>query len=103
MKALILGLFLMISASAFASQHHVIDTLGSSSKGQFVAVEEYGYHPAERQYYVKIQIMNAWKNEYVSKPIEIKLPAAGQFGLDEARARAKRLAQDDLIKFNIQS
>ena len=103
MKAVLIGLILMIPASAFASQHHVIDTLGTSSKGQFVALEEYGYNPAERQFYVKIQIMNAWKNEYVSKPIEIKLPAAGQFGLNEARARAKRLAKDDLIKFNIES
>jgi predicted secreted protein len=103
MKALIAGLFLMLSASAFASQHHMIDTLGSSGKGQFVAIEEYGYNPTERQFYVKIQIMNAWKNEYVSKPIEIKLPAQNQLTLEEARARARRLAQDDLVKFNIQS
>lgn len=103
MKAFILGLFLMMATSAFASQHHMIDTLGSSSKGQFVALEEYGYNPTQRHFYVKIQIMNVWKNEYVSKPIEIKYPAQNQSGLDEARARARRLAKDDLDRFNIQS
>lgn len=103
MKALMVGLFLVMASSAFASQHHMVDTLGSSSKGQFVAVEEYGYNPTERQFYVKIQIMNAWKNEYVTKPIEIKLPAQNQLSLEEARARAKRLAHDDLVKFNINS
>ncbi len=103
MKALLLGFLLSISASAFANQHHVIDMLGSSAKGQFIALEEYGYHPIEREFYVKIQIMNAWKNTYVSKPIEIKLPAQNQLRLDDAREKARALAQDDLMKFNIQS
>ena len=103
MKALIIGLILVSSASAFASQHHVVDTLGTSSKGQFVALEEYGYNPTERNFYVKIQILNAWKNTYVSAPIEIKLPAQNDLSLTEARARAKRLAHDDLIKFKIES
>lgn len=103
MKALILGTLLSISATAFANQHHVIDMLGSSGKGQFIALEEYGYHPIEREFYVKIQIMNAWKNKYVTKPIEIKLPAQNQMSLEDAREKAKRLAQDDLIRFKIQS
>lgn len=103
MKAWIFGLVLMTSVSAFANQHHVIDTLGSSKKGQFVALEEYGYNPNSRQFYVKIQILNAWKNEYVSNPIEIKIPAQNKLTLKEARAKAKRLAQADLIKYKIES
>lgn len=79
----------------------MIDTLGASSKGQFVALEEYGYKPQSHSYYVRIKIMNVWKKEYVGKLVEVELPAHRPVFLDKARARAKILATDELKQFGI--
>lgn len=99
---LILFLFIVINASvSFAREHQVIDTLGSSSKGQFVALEQYGYKSLTHSYYVKIQVMNVWTEEYVGKSIEVEMPAHRPFMLDKARSRAKELAKDQLTKYDI--
>ena len=94
------GLSLLFSLS-FASEHQRIDTLGVSKKGQFVALEEYGYVPTRHSYYVTIKIMNVWKKEYVGSSIQVEVPAKKRQQLDQARQRAKELARTELEKFNI--
>lgn len=79
----------------------MIDTLGSSPKGQFVALEEYGYKSQNHSYFVKIKIMNVWKKEYVGKSIEVELPAHRPHFLKKARSEARILATDELKKFDI--
>lgn len=94
-------LFMLMAIPAFASEHQIIDTLGVSSKGQFVALEEYGYKSQNHSYYVRIKIMNVWKKEYVGKSIEVELPAHRPVYLEKARARAKFLAMEELKLYKI--
>lgn len=97
---LFLGL-LTLSGLSLASEHQMIDTLGASPKGQFVALEEYGYKSQKHTYYVTIKVMNVWKKEYVGKSFEVELPAHRPAFLKKARERAKILAQEELRRFNI--
>ena len=79
----------------------MIDTLGSSKAGQFVALEEYGYKSQTHTYYVSIKVMNVWTKEYVGKKIDVELPAHRPTYLKMAREKAKILASDELAKFKI--
>jgi predicted secreted protein len=101
MKNFILVLLTMISTLAFAREHQMIDTLGSSSKGQFVALEEYGYEHQKHSYFVRINVINVWTSEYVGRSINVELPALKSTDLQKARDRAKILAQDELNRFGI--
>ena len=100
-QLLLFTVLLTISALSFASEHQMIDTLGASSKGQYVALEEYGYKSQNHSYYVRIKIMNVWKKEYVGKSIEVELPAHRPIFLEKARARAKFLAMEELKIYKI--
>ncbi|WPU65128.1 hypothetical protein [Peredibacter starrii] len=99
-KLLIISLF-TLSVSAFAREHQMIDTLGVSPKGQFVALEVYGYKSHSHTYYVSIKIMNVWTKKYVGDSVEVEMPAYRPTDLSKARTRAKYLAHDQLSKFNI--
>jgi predicted secreted protein len=94
-------LLFFITGHALAARHQVIDTLGVSPKGQYVALEEYGYQPEKHVYYVTIKVMNVWKKEYVGEMIEVEQPAMSYKSLIKAREKAKSLAQDTLIKYKI--
>ncbi len=100
MKILFL-LILFMLPSAFAANKQKIDVLGTSSKGQFVAIEEYGYRPGTHMYFVTIRVMNVWKKEYVGDNIQIELPASRPYVLKKARAEALELAQNTFKKYNI--
>ena len=103
MKYTLLLIFTMLcSLSSWASQHQMIDTLGSSSKGQFVALEEYGYRHEKKTYYVTIKIVNVWTKEYVGKTTQVELPAIQTHQLAKAREQAKLLAGTELRKYKIQ-
>lgn len=100
-KLIVFIAFVIITMSAKASEHQMIDTLGASPKGQFVALEEYGYKSMNHSYYVRIKVMNVWKKEYVGKEIEVELPAHRPVYLEKARQKAKVLAREELNKFHI--
>ena len=100
-KLFVFMAFALLTSYVKASEHQMIDTLGASPKGQFVAVEEYGYKSTNHSYYVRIKVMNVWKKEYVGKQIEVELPAHRPVYLEKARNKAKILAQDELTKFQI--
>ncbi len=100
MKILFL-LILFMLPSAFAANKQKIDVLGTSSKGQFVAIEEYGYRPGTHMYFVTIRVRNVWKKEYVGDNIQIELPASRPYVLKKARAEALELAQNTFKKYNI--
>jgi predicted secreted protein len=99
-KLLILSMFLFNSLS-WANSREFIDTLGVSPKGQYVALEEYGYKSDKHTFYVSIKIMNVWKKEYVGKAVNLEIPAVRPSFLEEARKKAKILAHDELNKFQI--
>lgn len=94
-------LFLLTSFSSFAGQHNKIDTLGYSKAGQYVALEEYGYKKNTHTYFVSIKIINVWTKEYVGTAVEVEEPAHSPLKLSEARAKARRLASEDLKRFKI--
>lgn len=102
-KILLVLSFFTLSTGVWATPKQVIDTLGSSPKGQFVALEEYGYQSQKHTYYVKIKVMNVWKKEFVGKLIEVEMPAHQPRFLHKARLKAKILAQEELKRFNIRS
>jgi predicted secreted protein len=101
-QALLILLISLMASSAFGARQ-VIDTLGSSGKGQFVALEEYGYAAEKHNYIVTIKIMNVWQKEYVGEVIKVELPAYQQNDLQKARERARVLAQNLLNKYGINS
>lgn len=79
----------------------MINALGSSSKGQYVALEEYGYHSQKHSYYVSIKILNVWTKQYEGHSVSVELPAHRPRYLNEARSKARTLAQNLLVKFKI--
>lgn len=99
-KALFLTVIILMG-KASASPRQVIDTLGVSPKGQFVALEEYGYKRENRAYYVTIRIMNVWKKEFVGTPVLVELPAFRPDFLQKARDKARVLAHEELKRFQI--
>jgi predicted secreted protein len=100
-KKIIIISLLTFSSLTSASEHQMIDTLGTSPKGQFVALEEYGYKLQSHSYYVKIKVINVWKKEYVGKSIEVEEPAIKPVQLIKARSKARILALEELKKFDI--
>lgn len=99
-RMLFLSLFVLLG-KASASPRQVIDTLGVSPKGQFVALEEYGYKSNKRSYYVSIRIMNVWQKEFVGTPVLVELPAYSPDFLQKAREKARVLAHEELKRFQI--
>lgn len=100
MKILFLMLTLMLS-NAYAVNKQNIDVLGTSSKGQFVAIEEYGYRPGTHMYFVSIRVMNVWKKEYVGDKVVVELPATRPYILKKARSEARELADNTFKKYKI--
>ena len=100
-KCLILIASIMFSTLILGGEHQMIDTLGISSKGQYVAIEEYGYRSQSHSYYVTIKVMNVWKKIYVGQAIEVELPAHRPSYLQKARTKARFLATEHLKTFGI--
>lgn len=92
---------LLMPSSVFGVIHHKVDSLGSSAKGQFIALEEYGYRPDRKAYFVEIKILNLWQKKFVGEVIRIESPAHSQKYLKETRLKAKKLAEGQLKAFGI--
>lgn len=92
---------MLFSHTLLASEHQVINALGSSPKGQYVALEEYGYHSQKHAYYVEIKILNVWTKQYEGNPVSIELPAHRPNYLSQARMKARTMAQSLLGQFKI--
>lgn len=92
---------IFISSTASAVVHHKVDTLGSSAKGQYIALEEYGQRPDKKAYFVEIKILNLWKKQFVGDVIRVETPAHSKKQLLESRMKAKKLAEGQLKAFGI--
>lgn len=79
----------------------MIRALGASSKGQFVAIEEYGYNAGLKTYYSRIKLLNVWKKEYVSPVVEVEQDARLPADLLRVREAAKQRAAVHFQRFNI--
>ena len=77
-----------------------VKALGSSPRGQYVAIEEFGYKDQRTQPYSRIRVMNVWKNKYVGSPVNV-ISSDNEMELSQVRAKAKNLAKQKLKKFNI--
>lgn len=100
-KCLVLTVVVLFTAVSYASEHQMIDTLGVSSKGQYVALEEYGYKANNHSYYVRVKVMNVWKKEYVGRTFELEVPAHRPSHLQNARMKARLSVRDELRQFGI--
>lgn len=78
-----------------------IAAIGSSPKGQFVAIEEFGYNQGLKTYYSRIRFMNLWKKEYAGPVVEVEQGARHPDDLERVREKAKRSAEPHFEKFNI--
>lgn len=92
------GLFIAGVSGASPVQ---IAAIGSSPKGQFVAIEEFGYNQGLRTYYSRIRFMNLWKKEYAGPVVEVEQGARHPDDLERVREKAKRSAEPHFEKFNI--
>lgn len=102
MKKLILVFFILGAFSASATNLIRVKTLGKSPKGQFIALEEFGFKNNAKVPFSKIRVINVWKNKYVTKTIYVTDPQ-NQMKLEQVRAKAKKLAKKQLKAFNISS
>lgn len=102
MKNLALILVLFSSQLAFSKNLIRVKAIGKSSKGQYIAFEEYGFTNDARTPFSKIRVMNVWKNKYVTKEVKVIAPNS-EVKLEEVRAKAKKLAKKGLKSFNISS
>lgn len=93
--------YLFFSSTAWSVVHHKVDSLGSSAKGQYIALEEYGYRPDKKAYFVEIKILNLWKKKFVGDVIRVESPAYSDKYLKESRIKAKKLAEGQLKEFGI--
>jgi predicted secreted protein len=91
----------LMCATSFARDRQVINALGSSPKGQYVAIEEYGYDSHDRSYYSRIKLFNVWKKVSVEDSIEIRRKPLAATDLIQVRQEAKQKAAKILEKFNI--
>jgi hypothetical protein len=106
LRLIFLSFFLLIlglSPAVFSAEHQRIDTLGVSKKGQFVAVEEYSYAPSRQMFIVSIRILNVWTKKFVGESVNLEVPARRPHTLHSVRMKAKLMAQEELLKFNIVS
>jgi hypothetical protein len=77
----------------------MINKIGSSFKGKFVAVEHYGIE-SNGHSFSRVEIWDMWESkkimmkEYVSKKQDIDL--------DEVRAKARLLAKTEALKYKIE-
>lgn len=102
MKRIFIALSLLISGLSWGSTIQMINALGSSPKGQYVAIEEYGYNSGLKTYYSRIKVMNVWKNNYVSEPVQIEKGARRPSDLMQVRREALEQASEKMAKFNIE-
>lgn len=101
--AIILGLLTTFSTGLVSAKNTVrIKTIGKSPKGQYVAFEEFGFKNNQKIPYSRIRVMNMWKNKYVDTPVNV-VGTNEEAELKEIRLKAKKLAQETLKKFNINS
>lgn len=77
-----------------------VKALGASPRGQFVALEEYGYKSGNKYPFSKIRVMNVWQNKYVESGVHI-IGAQESEDLSSIRKKAKDMVQQKLKKFNI--
>ena len=98
---LITALFISTAANqAVANTMVRVKAIGSSPRGQFVAIEEFGYKDQRKKPYSKIRIMNVWKNKYVGIPVNV-ISHDDKMELNQVRAKAKNMAEKKLKRFNI--
>ena len=77
-----------------------IKALGASPKGQYIAIEEFGYKRGKARAYSKIRVMNVWKNQYIGKPISV-IATDEDDKLQDIRDKARNLASKRLLKYDI--
>ena len=102
MKVLLILSILLSSQFSFSKNLIRVKAIGKSSKGQYIAFEEYGFTNNSKTPFSKIRVMNVWKKKYVTKEIKVIGPSHNS-NLKEVRAKAKKLAKQDLKTFNISS
>lgn len=96
----ILVLIILISALPVQAKLVNINALGSSPKGQYVAIEESGYKLGSKLPFTRIRVMNMWKNKYVTKPV-IVIGKEKDISLTSIRKRAFEKAVVQFKKYNI--
>lgn len=97
---LLLACLANLSYAATVDQQH-IRTVGTSLKGQYAAVEEYGYNSDLKTYYSRIRFMNLWKKTYVGSTVEAEQRAHSSADLEAVRSSTMARSQADLKKFGI--
>lgn len=99
MKWIVLLAF-FIQFKAMASQRVKIHAIGSSTKGQYVAIEEYGQSLDGKKMFSKIQVLNLWSNKSVDENIQYS-DKLDESGLNEARSKARNKVSATLAKIGI--
>lgn len=96
---IVCGLFFF--SDAYARSVVNVSVLGRSSKGQFIAIEEFGHTFKENQPFSKIRVINVWKSEDAIKPIAIFGEKGGLQDLDEVRQRSFHALKNNLTGLKI--
>lgn len=90
-----------LTEAVYAKSVVAINPVGASSKGQYVAFEEFGYLKENQAPYAKIRIMNAWKNKYVGKTFLVKSHDKSEKSLEDVRKEAMARAKAYFRRYHI--
>jgi predicted secreted protein len=99
-KLMVFSFFCFMSAMSLGSPVR-IEAIGASPKGQYVAIEEYGFNQGLNTFYSRIRLMNLWKNQDAAPLIEIEKKARHPDDLIRIREEARLQATQQLEKYNI--
>jgi predicted secreted protein len=97
---IIIFLFFWLT-SGFSKDRQIIEAIGVSPKGQFIAVEEYGFDSYEQSYFSRIKFVNVWKKKSISEMIEVRRKPIAEIDLIQIRKEAKEKALKLIEKYNI--
>ena len=75
-----------------------VQSLGSSYKGKYIAVEEYGYR-SNNVPYARIRVIDVWKDKEMLE-VEVK-PENSNYSLSQIRERNRREARKKVKKYKI--
>jgi predicted secreted protein len=102
MNKFFLAFAVFISVQALAvSNVHLVRALGTSAKGQFIAIEEYGHNPGMKTTYSRIKFMNMWNKNQHGPVVEIEEAGSSDKDLSKVRSKARGEAAQYFEKYKI--
>lgn len=97
-RILVLIFFIVVWHQAEARTLVKVRSLGSSYKGKYIALEEYG-HRSENSSFTRIRILDVWEDKTL---LDLQLQGQSYDDLDHIRLKNRLRARDKAYKYKIE-